>query len=288
MNIKLENIFFTYNNNNYSAPVLNNISLDIKCGEFVGIVGPSGAGKTTLLELISGFLKPFSGKVLLDGNDIYSTKNTEYRKKISMVFQFPEKQIFADTVSEDVSFGPRNHGITGEKLEKLVRKSIEFVGLEYENLNWKSPFDLSAGEQRRIAIAGILALEPQVILLDEPTIAVDYIGLKCIEKIMNSIYSEGKTVVLVSHDIDLIAKNVVRVIALSEGKIVFDGEKGDFFNNDDLISSLNLEMPNIVKFIRKYNLEHIENIYDFDRIKDELKKAKLSIDKILENKLKND
>ena len=278
MNIKLENVSFSYNQNKNSQVVLKEINLEIKSGEFVGIVGPMGSGKTTLLELISGFLNPFSGKVLFDGIDIYSNKKTisDLRKKISIVFQFPERQLFEDTVFDDISFGPKNHGIIGEKLEILVRESLECVGLDFERLNQKSPFNLSYGEQRRVAIAGIIASNPEIILLDEPTIAVDYNGLKHIEKIVNSMYLKGKTIILVSHDIDLIAKNVDRIIAIEEGKIVFDGDKNEFFRNGNLVRNLNLEMPETIKFISKYNLKDLDDIYDITVIKNKLSKINFS------------
>lgn len=273
MNIKLEEVSFSYSQNEDSPPVLNEICFEIKKGDFVGIVGPTGSGKTTLLELICGFLKPFSGKVLFDGIDIYSDKRERmnFRKKISIVFQFPEKQIFEDTVFEDVSFGPKNHGISGESLDELVRKSLDYVGLEFEKVSQKSPFNLSSGEQRRVAIAGILAFDPDVILLDEPTIAVDFNGLECIEKIMNSVYLKGKVILLVTHDMDLIAKNVNRIIALKDGGIVYDGDKNNFFKNDELIYDLNLEVPEVIRFIRKYNLKNLENVYDIAKIRNELR-----------------
>ena len=273
MNIKLEEVSFSYSHNEDSSPVLNEICFEIRSGEFVGIVGPTGSGKTTLLELICGFLKPFSGKVLFDGIDIYSDKKERmnFRKKISIVFQFPEKQIFEDTVFEDISFGPKNLGISGENLDELVRKSLDYVGLEFDKVSQKSPFNLSSGEQRRVAIAGILAFDPDVILLDEPTIAVDFKGLECIEKIINSVYLKGKTILLVAHDMDLIAKNVNRIIALKEGGIVYDGDKNNFFKNDELIYDLNLEVPEIIRFIRKYNLKNLENVYDIVKIRNELR-----------------
>lgn len=273
MNIKLEEVNFSYSQNEDSSLVLNEICFEIRNGEFVGIVGPTGSGKTTLLELICGFLKPFSGKVLFNGIDIYSDKRKrmDFRKKISIVFQFPEKQIFEDTVFEDISFGPKNHGISGESLDELVRESIDCVGLEFEKVSQKSPFNLSSGEQRRVAIAGILAFDPDVILLDEPTIAVDFNGLECIEKIINSVYLKGKTILLVTHDMDLIAKNVNRIIALKEGEIVYDGDKNNFFKNDKLIYDLNLEVPEVIRFVRRYNLKNLENVYDIAKIRNELR-----------------
>lgn len=278
MNIKLENVSFSYNQNKNSQIVLKEINLEIRNGEFVGIVGPMGSGKTTLIELISGFLNPFFGQVLFDGIDIYSNKKTisDLRKKISIVFQFPERQLFEDSVFDDISFGPKNHGISGEKLEKLVRESLECVGLDFERLNRKSPFNLSYGEQRRVAIAGIIASDPEIILLDEPTIAVDYNGLINIEKIMNSMHLKGKTIILVSHDMDLIAKNVNRIIAIEEGKIVFDGDKNNFFRNVNLVQNLNLELPETIKFITKYNLKELDNLYDITVIKNKLSKINFS------------
>lgn len=278
MNIKLENVSFSYNQNKSSQVVLKGINLEIKKGEFVGMVGPMGSGKTTLLELISGFLNPLSGKVLFDGTDIYSDKKiiSGLRKKISIVFQFPERQLFEDTVFDDISFGVKNLGIAGEKLEKLVRESLKCVGLDIERFRQKSPFKLSYGEQRRVAIAGVIVSNPEIILLDEPTIAVDYNGLKYIEKIMNEMHSKGKTIVLVSHDMDIIAKNVNRIVAIKEGKIVFDGDKNNFFRDVDFVQNLNLEIPETIKFISKYNLKGFENLYDIAIIKNELSKINFS------------
>ena len=272
MNIKLQNVSFSYGIDEGLPIVVSDASLEIDRGEFVGIVGPSGSGKTTLLELLSGFIESLSGSVLYDGDDIYSNGSfkPEFRKKISMVFQFPEKQVFEDTVYDDVSFGPRNHGISGEELEKLVKKSLEFVGLEFARILHKSPFNLSSGEQRRVAIAGILASDPEIILLDEPTIAVDFIGFRCIEKIVNSVHQDGKTVVIVSHDMDLIAKNVSRIVALRDGEIVYNGNKDGFFGNRELVRDLNLEVPEIIDIIEKHNLKNIDNIYDIQVLKKHL------------------
>ena len=272
MHIKLENVGFSYNRDCDSPLVLRDINIELKDGELVGIVGPTGSGKTTLMELISGFHKPVSGRVLYDDIDVYKNDSImpDLRRKIAVVFQFPEKQLFADTVFDDVAFAPRNQGVADEQIEAITKDSLTLVGLNFEKIYRKSPFNLSGGEQRRVAIAGGLAANPEFVFMDEPTVALDFKGFKCIEQAVSSLYSKGKTVVIVTHDVDLIAKTATRIIALKEGSIVYDGGSAEFFNNDELVSSINLELPEVMRLMGRYNLDM--KGYNADLIRDELRK----------------
>lgn len=276
MNIKLENVSFSYNQDCDSPLVLRDINIELKDSELVGIVGPTGSGKTTLIELISGFHKPVSGRVLYDDIDVYKNDSImpDLRRKIAIVFQFPEKQLFADTVFDDVAFAPRNQGISGGQLEEITKDSLALMGLNFEKIYQKSPFNLSGGEQRRVAIAGGLATDPEFIFMDEPTIALDFKGFQCIEQAVSSLYSKGKTVVIVTHDVDLIVKTAKRIVALKEGSIVYDGGSVEFFNNDELVSSINLELPEVMRLMGRYNLDM--KSYNADLIRDELKKRIMS------------
>ena len=276
MHIKLENVCFSYNRDCDSPLVLRDINIELKDSELVGIVGPTGSGKTTLIELISGFHKPVSGRVLYDDIDVYEngTMTPDLRGKIAVVFQFPEKQLFADTVFDDVAFAPRNQGVADEQIEAITKDSLALVGLNFEKIYRKSPFNLSGGEQRRVAIAGGLAANPEFVFMDEPTVALDFKGFQCIEQAVSSLYSKGKTVVIVTHDVDLIAKTATRIIALKEGSIVYDGCSVEFFNNDELVSSINLELPEVMRLMGRYNLDM--KSYNAVLIRDELKKRIMS------------
>lgn len=274
MNIKFENVCFSYNQGIDSPEVLRNISFELSKSEIVGIVGPTGSGKTTLIELAAGFHKPVSGRILYDGVDFLKDGSirAELYKKISVVFQFPEKQLFADTVFEDVSFAPRNQGVPDERLEEITKNSLRLVGLDYDRISGKSPFNLSGGEQRRVAIAGILATNPEIVFMDEPTAAVDYKGFECIKKAVDSLHHQGKTVVIVTHDVEIITTLATRIIALKNSSILYDGSINGFFDNEELVSSSNLEFPEVRRLVDKYKLDMDLKDYKTDSIREELKR----------------
>jgi len=252
MKIKLENIYFSYPFSN-GLPILHNIRFDISENEFIGIVGPSGAGKTTLLELIKGLIQPTQGTVLYNNIPRNGNKKLtrDISQKIGLLYQFPEKQLFEDTVYDDISFAPRNFGYNLADIESAVKESLSFVNLDFSAIADKSPYNLSGGEKRRIALAGVLAMNPEILMLDEPTTGIDYYGIAEIEKTLDKLYNEGRTIIIASHDMDFIFKNVKRIIGLKNGKINFDGQKLDFFNNESLINDLKLEIPSVINWLQQ-------------------------------------
>ncbi|HBT20939.1 MAG TPA: energy-coupling factor transporter ATPase [Peptococcaceae bacterium] len=237
----------------YEAVALENINLSINKGEFLGIIGPTGSGKSTLVQLFNGLIMPHRGKVLVDGIDLSDLKGyqlREIRRRIGLVFQYPENQLFGETVAEDIAFGPRNLGFKEEDVHRRVKEAMEFVGLDYESFKDRSPFTLSGGEMRRTAIAGILAMGPEVLVLDEPSAGMDPRGRREILSRIAGIHKELKiAVVLVSHNMDDIARFAQRVIVLNEGKIVLEGTPQEIFSLGEKIRDLGLDVPPITELV---------------------------------------
>ena len=272
--IEVEKVSFAYNSRNPKV-ALNGIDLEIKPGEFVGLIGPTGSGKTTLAQLLDGLLFATSGLIQAEGLEIKEKVSylKRIRQKVGLVFQFPEKQLFEETVYEDIAFGPKNLGLGKEKIDTRVRKSLEVVGLDFDVFAQRSPFSLSSGEQRRVAIAGILALEPRILILDEPTAGLDFEGVCRINKILLELNKKGVTIVLISHSLELIAEVCKRIIYLKEGKILFDGSKAEFFSQTGKLQEEEIELPDIVKLLQslsKAGFEIREDLYETEGIIDEL------------------
>ncbi len=249
MEIRLENVWYRYDGVLASdRDVLRGVSLKIQQGEFVGLVGRSGSGKTTLLQHFTALLAPVRGRVLVDGVDINrrGVDLADIRRRIGLVFQFPEMQLFEETVAKDVAFGPRNLGLPEEAVEKRVCEALEQVGLAPEVFRDRNPHRLSEGEKRRVALAGVLAMRPEVLVLDEPTAGLDPKGTATIEKILVELHGQGKSIVLVSHNMDLVARRCQRIVALREGEVVFDGPRGTFFENEHLVHQLGLKLPRLL------------------------------------------
>lgn len=254
MKIEFEKVSFHYDNKlPKTRPVLKEISLEIGEREFVGIVGPSGSGKTTLLQHFTGLLKPTSGCVLFDGNDIFSKNYDQYalRKKIGVVFQFPESQLFEETVYDDIAFGPRNYQVPEAEIELMAKNVCEMLGLDLPSIRTRSPFSLSEGEKRRVALAGIVVMDPNFLILDEPTACLDAFGVKQVRKLLSQLSREGKTIILVSHDLDFVAKICERILVLKEGAVCYDGLKPGFFENKNLLHSLAFEEPRLLRYYHK-------------------------------------
>ena len=254
MEIRLENVWYRYDGVLGSdRDVLRGVSLKIQQGEFVGLVGRSGSGKTTLLQHFTALLTPLRGRVLVDGVDINrrGVDLADIRRRIGLVFQFPEMQLFEETVAKDVAFGPRNLGLPEETVEKRVREALEQVGLAPEVFRDRNPHRLSEGEKRRVALAGVLAMRPEVLVLDEPTAGLDPKGTATIEKILVELHGQGKSIVLVSHNMDLVARRCQRIVALREGEVVFDGPRGTFFENEHLVHQLGLKLPRLLVWWKK-------------------------------------
>ncbi len=236
---------------------LSNVSIDIKKGEFLALVGPTGSGKTTLAQHFNGLLKPTSGQVKVEGEDLWDKgiDLQKVRQKVGLVFQFPEFQLFEEKVAEDVAFGPRNLGIAKEQVQQRVKQALEAVELDFDAFGQRSPVHLSQGEKRRVAIAGVLAMDPEVIVLDEPTVGLDPRGTKQIIRTLKALHRQGKTVVIISHNMDLVAQLAERMTVLSQGKVVLSGSLKDVFSHSDFIVSIGLDLPQIIKITKELRLQ---------------------------------
>ena len=297
MSIKVNNVSYLYNKKeNLDKAALKEISLTIKDKDFVTIVGKTGSGKSTLVQTFNALILPTFGyneieefyitedkklkKELLKNKDKTIRKeNKRYsklKKKVGMVFQFPEYQLFSETVLKDVMFGPKNFGFSEEEAKERAIKALQDVGIP-ESYFDKSPFELSGGEKRRVAIAGIIASEPDILILDEPTAGLDPKGKKEILELIAAYHKTGKTVIVVTHDMDIVLEYSEKVIVLNNGKLIDILSPDELFKKENL-EELSLEMPNLIKF--KYQLKYwgfagfLENINDFDSLIDAIVKEK--------------
>lgn len=246
MKIKIENLSFSYNVlSEDKRQVLADISFEIGENELVGIIGHSGSGKTTLIQHFTGLLKPTSGKVWVDGQDLWGHKIdlSAIRRKIGIVFQFPETQLFEEKVFEDIAFGPKNLGLSKEEITSRVRKALELIGLDFDLYEKRNPHKLSEGEKRRVALAGVIAMNPKMLVLDEPTAGLDPSGIRYMNQILKKFYHLGKTVIIVSHNLDEVVRLVERVLILDKGKLVFDGKKEELFSGHNILEKLKISRP---------------------------------------------
>lgn len=276
--LELNSVSFTYDpHTKFKKEALKNINLKINAGEKIAIVGRIGSGKSTLIEIMAGLLKPTSGEVIIDSLNITKDKvpRKEIVKKIGVVFQYPEEQFFAETVFEEIAYGPRNLQELPEKVKEMVEKAIQDVGLDESYLE-KSPFELSGGEKRRVAIASIVSMNPTYLILDEPTSNLDYLGKENILYYLKNKISVNRTVIFVSHNMDEVLEVSNRIIALKEGNIIFDGNTFDFFSNEDLVESAGLDVPFpfLVSKKLKQCFSDFPDCASIDEIVKELKKRK--------------
>lgn len=274
--LELKNICYTYGvGTPFEKKAVNDVSFSVNKGELIGIIGHTGSGKSTLVQMLNGLMKPTSGQVLLDGVDIWD-KPKEIRKirfKVGMVFQYPEYQLFEETVYKDIAFGPTNKGLSAEEIDKEVRRAARFTGLKDELLD-KSPFDLSGGEKRRAAIAGVIAMDPDVLVLDEPTAGLDPMGR---DVLLSQIvrYHEGRqnTVLLVSHSMEDIARVADRIVVMNKSKLVMFDETQKVFARGDELEKIGLRIPQITKImsqLRKRGVDVPEGILTVDSAVDYL------------------
>ncbi len=227
-----------------AEPALCDVSLAIDEGEFIGLIGPTGSGKSTLIQLLNGLLLPTQGEVLFRGRRIgKEIGGLDVRREVGLLFQFPESQLFEATVFDDVAFGPRNLGLSAEEVERRVESALKAVGLDPMDFANRSPFSLSGGEMRRIAIAGVLAMRPKVLVLDEPTSGLDARGRSELIDRLTALNAEGLTVVLVTHDMDEIAHIAKRLIVLDKGRVALQGSPADVFSRADEILEMGLDLP---------------------------------------------
>lgn len=252
MGISLKNVYYTYQEGSpFEGRALSDISLEIKDGSYTAIIGHTGSGKSTLLQLLNGLLRPTKGTIqfedfVLDNHS--EPKEMKYlRKKVGLVFQFPESQLFAETVLADVAFGPQNFGVPKDKAEEIAKEKLAIVGLE-ESIYDKSPFELSGGQMRRVAIAGILAIEPEILVLDEPTAGLDPAGRKELMALFETLHKNGMTLVLVTHTMDDVANFADTVFALEAGKLVLNGSPREVFQQVEYLQKLQLGVPQITNF----------------------------------------
>ena len=277
--LQVQNLTHTYSAGTpFEHKALDDMNFSVERGEFIGIIGHTGSGKSTLMQHLNGLLKPTSGKVLLDGKDIWSDKKLtrQARFRVGLVFQYPEYQLFEETVYKDIAFGPKNMGLKPQEIDRRVREAADFVGLREDQLE-VSPFDLSGGQKRRVAIAGVIAMEPEVLILDEPTAGLDPEGR---EDILANIerYRKAKnaTIMMVSHSMTDVARLTDRLLVLNGSKIAMDGTPGQVFTQAWELEAMGLDIPEVTRvFMRLKELGlPVEPVYTMEQAVGALKKLK--------------
>lgn len=265
--IKVENLTHIYSKDTpFEKAAIKDVNLEIEEGEFVGVIGHTGSGKSTLIQHLNGLLKPDSGKIYIDGQDIWQNKKNirQVRFNVGLVFQYPEYQLFEETVAKDIAFGPTNMGLSQDEIDERVEQAIEFVGLSRDLLQ-KSPFELSGGQKRRVAIAGVIAMRPKVLILDEPTAGLDPKGRdRILSQIKDYHKRTGSTILLVSHSMEDIAKFANKALVMNESKLFAYDTVENIFKQSDSISKMGLSVPQITKVFDKLSEKGYftnENIY---------------------------
>ncbi|MBO7309910.1 MAG: energy-coupling factor transporter ATPase [Clostridia bacterium] len=257
----LENVSFYHGRGTpYEIKALDNINIGIPAGKITGLIGHTGSGKSTLVQMFNGLLEPHEGRVLLDGVDIWSQpkKIRDVRFKVGLVMQYPEYQLFEETVFKDIAFGPLNMGVPESEIEERVLEAADFVGFERELL-YKSPFDLSGGQKRRAAIAGIIAMRPEILVLDEPAAGLDPRGREAIfTNILNYQRANGNTVVIVSHSMEDMARLCDNIIVMSAGEILMSGDKDEVFTQSERLTSVGLDVPQITQLMNLLKIKGVE------------------------------
>ncbi len=282
MSIKLTNVFHIYSKGTpFERRALNDVSLEIAKGEFVAIIGHTGSGKSTLVQHLNGLLKPTEGKAAIDDIDL-SAKGAEAkaaRQQVGMVFQYPEHQIFAETVFEDIAFGPRNKGFNEEEVAKQVREAMAFVGLDYDTYAQRSPFQLSGGQMRRVAIAGVVAMNPDYLVLDEPSAGLDPRSRNAVFKEILALHkSRGIAIVLVTHSMEEAAKYADRMLVINGGRVMFDGKPIEIFRNHSKeLVEVGMDVPQgfkLADMLRQRGMQLPEDIKDENALIKAIKNAR--------------
>ena len=274
MSIVIEHLNYVYMQGGpYETKALDDVSLTIHDGEFVGLIGHTGSGKSTLVQHLNGLILPTSGQITVDGMDL-ADKNTDkraIRRRVGLVFQYPENQLFEETVAKDIAFGPKNLGLDEAEIDRRVRTAMRRVALDYDKIAERSVFELSGGQMRRVAIAGVLAMEPQTLVLDEPCAGLDPRGREEILGLISDLHREsGTTIVMVSHSMDDVAALAERVIVMNHGSVVMDGTPREVFAEGEELRAIGLDVPQAVELaqkLREKGFDIPEGIYRMDEIR---------------------
>lgn len=277
--LEVKNLNYIYSAGTpFEHKALDNISFSVVPGEFIGIIGHTGSGKSTLMQQLNGLLKPTSGQVLLDGVDIWSDKKLtrQARFRVGLVFQYPEYQLFEETVYRDIAFGPKNMGLDEQEIDRRVREAAGFVGLTAEQLE-VSPFDLSGGQKRRVAIAGVIAMEPEVLILDEPTAGLDPVGrAEILGNIEAYRRARNATIMMVSHSMEDVARLTDRLLVMNGSKLAMDGTPAEVFTHAEELVSMGLNIPQVTQVflhLKKMGLD-VANVYTIEQAVSEIKRLR--------------
>lgn len=277
--LEIKNLTYTYSAGTpFEHTALDNISFQVNRGEFIGIIGHTGSGKSTLMQQLNGLLKPTAGTVMLDGRDIWSDKKLtrQARFRVGLVFQYPEYQLFEETVYQDIAFGPRNMGLDEKEIDRRVREAAGFVGLSEQQLS-VSPFDLSGGQKRRVAIAGVIAMEPEVLILDEPTAGLDPVGrADILGNIQSYRKAKNATIMMVSHSMEDVARLTDRLLVLNGSKLAMQGSPVEVFAHAEQLKQMGLSIPQVTQIflhLRDLGLK-VDNVYTIDQAVKVLKQLK--------------
>ncbi|MBQ2992199.1 MAG: energy-coupling factor transporter ATPase [Clostridia bacterium] len=280
MSIVIEHLNYVYMAGGpYETKALSDINLTIEDGEFIGLIGHTGSGKSTLVQHLNGLIMPTSGRVLVDGMDLAdkATDRRAVRQRVGLVFQYPENQLFEETVEKDIAFGPKNLGLDDNEIARRVKDAMRRVALDYDKLHDRSVFELSGGQMRRVAIAGVLAMEPQVLVLDEPCAGLDPRGREEILGLIKKLHEEaGTTIVMVSHSMDDVASLAERVIVMNHGEIAMDGAPRDVFSCGEELRGMGLDVPQAVLLAQKLRdrgFDIPEGIYRIEEIREAILKV---------------
>ncbi|KJS85024.1 MAG: hypothetical protein JM58_09685 [Peptococcaceae bacterium BICA1-8] len=280
MSIEIKDLYHTYQvGTPYETHALQKINLDIAEGEFIGLIGHTGSGKSTLVQHLNGLLKPSQGQITIDGVDISQKgiKLKEIRKKVGLVFQYPEHQLFEETVLKDVSFGPQNLGLSVSEIDKRVRNALEVVNLDYLEIKDQSPFNISGGQKRRVAIAGVLAMEPKYLVLDEPTAGLDPRGRDEILAQIKELHRRLKiTIILVSHSMDDVAKMADRLIVMHDGEVELNGTPREVFQKSEILKAIGLGVPTVSALLYSLKAKGFEvrtDLLNMEEAKEEIIKV---------------
>lgn len=276
MPIEIRNLTHTYSPGSpFQATAIHDVTCALNDGEFIGVIGHTGSGKSTLVQHLNGLLTPTQGQVLVDGLDVADKASRKaIRQKVGLVFQYPEHQLFEETVAKDIAFGPRNLGLSQQEIDRRVDQACRQVGLDPDEVGDRSPFELSGGQMRRVAIAGILAMAPKVLVLDEPTAGLDPMGRESILAMVKALHAQGDvTVVMVSHSMDDIARLATRLIVMDHGALVADGTPREIFSQPDMMESIGLGVPQAAKLcqlLRRQGFNLPDDLYLLPQVKERI------------------